>query len=83
MGYAEFGLGGYKVFRKDRLIKRGGGGGGGKYEIQIEAEADFSEAIWCSLESQGSTGYIVAHQLVRMRTLGYTTLLRMQAEVSD
>ena len=24
------------------------------YEIQIEAEADFSEAIWCSLESQGS-----------------------------
>ena len=24
------------------------------YEIQIEAEADFSEAIWCNLESQGS-----------------------------
>ena len=24
------------------------------YEIQIEAEAAFSEAIWCSLETQGS-----------------------------
>ena len=46
----------------------GGGGGGGEgegvmlyfkehiqaYEVQIEAEADFSKAIWCSLESQGS-----------------------------
>ena len=47
----------------------GGGGGGGEgggggsatfyeriqaYEIHIEAEADFSEAIWCSLETQGS-----------------------------
>ena len=44
----------------------GGGGGVGlgvmlyfkehiqAYEIQIEAEADFSEAIWCSLESQRS-----------------------------
>ena len=27
MGDAEFGLAGYKMFRKDRLIKRGGGGG--------------------------------------------------------
>ena len=24
------------------------------YEIQIEAEAGFSEAIWCNLESRGS-----------------------------
>ena len=24
------------------------------YEIHIEAEADFSDAIWCRLESQGS-----------------------------
>ena len=24
------------------------------YEIQIKAEADFSEAIWCSLQTQGS-----------------------------
>ena len=39
MGDAEFGLAGYKMFRKDRLVKRGGGGG---------------EAIWCNLESQGS-----------------------------
>ena len=28
MGDAEFGLAGYKMFRKDRLVKRGGGGGG-------------------------------------------------------
>ena len=61
---------------------RGGGGGGGgggsvyanffiqTYEIHIEAEADFSEAIWCGLKTQGSKilvgGYIVAHQLVRL-----------------
>ena len=29
MGDAEFGLPGYKMFRKDRLVKRGGGRGGG------------------------------------------------------
>ena len=29
MGDAEFGLAGYKMFRKDRLVKRGEGGGGG------------------------------------------------------
>ena len=46
-GDAEFGLAGYKLFRKDRLVKRGGGGGGGgvmlyfkehiqAYEIQLK-----------------------------------------------
>ena len=65
MGYAEFGLAGYKMFQKDTLVKRGGGGGGGvmmlyfkehvqAHAIQIEAKAGFSEAIWCNLESQGS-----------------------------
>ena len=60
MGDAEFGLAGYKMFRKDRLVKRGGGvmlyfkEHIQAYEIQIEAEAGFSEAIWCNLESQGS-----------------------------
>ena len=29
MGDAEFGFAGYNMFRKDRLVKRGGGGGGG------------------------------------------------------
>ena len=29
MGDAEFSIAGYKMFRKDRLVKRGGGGGGG------------------------------------------------------
>ena len=60
MGDAEFGLAGYKMFRKDRLVKRGGGvmlyfkEHIQAYEIQIEAEAGFSEAIWCNLESHGS-----------------------------
>ena len=67
MGDAEYSLAGYKMFRKDRLVKRDGGGGGGvmrvmlylkehiqAYKIKIEAEADFSKAIWCSLEMQGS-----------------------------
>ena len=57
MGDAEFGLAGYKMFRKDRLVKRGGGvmlyfkEHIQAYEIQIEAEVGFSEAIWCNLES--------------------------------
>ena len=60
MGDAEFGLAGYKVFRKNRLVKRGGGvmlhfkEHIQAYEIQIKAEAGSSEAIWCNLESQGS-----------------------------
>ena len=60
MGDAEFGLAGYKMFRKDRLVKRGGGvmlyfkEHIQAYEIQIEAEAGFSEAIWRNLESHGS-----------------------------
>ena len=55
MGDAEFGLARYKMFRKDRLVKRGGGvmlyfkEHIQAYEIQIEAEAGFSEAIWCNL----------------------------------
>ena len=47
MGDAEFGLAGYKMFRKDRLVKPGVG------LCYIQAY-DFSEAIWCNLESQGS-----------------------------
>ena len=42
MGDAEFGLAGYKMFRKDSLVERGGGWAG------------FSEAVWCNLELQGS-----------------------------
>ena len=55
MGDAEFGLAGYKMFRKDRLVKRGGGvmlyfkEHIQAYEIQNQAEAGFSEAIWCNL----------------------------------
>ena len=95
MGDAEFGLPGYKMFRKDRLVKRGGGGGGvmlyfkehiQAYEIQIEAEAGFSEAIWCNLESQGSK--IIVGVVYRCPSISkdedtrYTKLLRMQAEAS-
>ena len=60
MGYAEFSLAGCKMFRKGRIVKRGGGvmlhfkEHIQAYEIQIEAEVDFSEAIWCSLASQSS-----------------------------
>ena len=56
------------------------------YEIQIEAEAGFSEAIWCNLESQGSK--IIVGVVYRCPSIGkdedtsYTKLLRMQAEVS-
>ena len=51
------------------------------YQIHIEAVADFSEAIWCSLEKRGSkiiVGVVYrCPSISRMRTLGYTKLLRM------
>ena len=47
------------MFQTNRLFKQGGGLCYFKehiqaYEILIEAVADFSEAIWCSLEKRGS-----------------------------
>ena len=51
--YAELGLEGYAMFRKDRLGRRGGGvllyikDTIPAYEIQLQEEADCNEAIWC------------------------------------
>ena len=56
MGDAEFGLIGYTMFEM-ALVKQGlcyFKKYVQAYEIHIEAVADFSEAIWCSLETQGS-----------------------------
>ena len=54
--YAEKGLEGYVMFRKDRLGRRGGGGvllfikeTIPTYEVQLQEEADCNEAIWCKL----------------------------------
>ena len=42
MGDAEFGLAGYKMFRKDRLVKRGGGGGAGDAIFQRTYSIQFN-----------------------------------------
>ena len=53
--YAELGLEGYVMFRKDRIGKKGGGvllyinDTIPAYEVQLQDEADCNEAIWCNL----------------------------------
>ena len=52
--YAELGLSGYVMFRKDRIGRRGGGvllfikDTIPAYEVQLQEEADCIEAIWCT-----------------------------------
>ena len=52
---AELGLEGYAMFRKDRMGRRGGGmvlyikDTIPAYEVHLQEEADFNEAIWCKL----------------------------------
>ena len=51
--YAELGLEGYAMFRKDRMGRRGGGvllyikDTIPSYEVQLQEEADCNEVIWC------------------------------------
>ena len=53
--YAELGLEGYLMFRKDRMGRRGGGvllyikETIPAYEVQLQEEAYCKEAIWCNL----------------------------------
>ena len=53
--YAELGLEGYVMFRKDRMGRRGGGmllyieETIPAYEVQLLDEGYFNEAIWCKL----------------------------------
>ena len=57
---AELGLTGYVMFRRGRIGRRGGGvilyikeyvqG----YEIKLESEADYDEAVWCKIVSGNS-----------------------------
>ena len=53
--YAELGLAGYVMFRKDRMGRRGGGlllyikETVSVYEVQLPEEAYCNEAIWCNL----------------------------------
>ena len=50
--YAELGLTGYVMFRRDTIEKRGGGvilyvkEYIQAYEIKLESEADYDEAVW-------------------------------------
>ena len=61
MTYAELGLDGYALFRKDRMGRRGGGvllyikNTILAYEVQLQEEADCNEAIWCKLVTGHTT----------------------------
>ena len=57
---AELGLTGYVMFRRDQIGRRGGGvilyvkESIQAYEIQLEREADYDEAVWCKIVSGNS-----------------------------
>ena len=57
---AELGLTGYVMFRSDRIGRRGGGvilyvkESIQVYEIKLESEADYDEAVWCKIVSGNS-----------------------------
>ena len=57
---AELGLTGYVMFRRDRIGRRGGGvilyvkESIQAYEIKLEREADYDEAVWCKIVSGNS-----------------------------
>ena len=57
---AELGLIGYVMFRRDRIGRRGGGvilyvkESIQAYEITLEREADYDEAVWCKIVSGNS-----------------------------
>ena len=57
---AELGLTGYVMFRRDRIGRRGGGvilyvkESIQAYEIKLEIEADYDEAVWCKIVSGNS-----------------------------
>ena len=59
--YAELGLEGYVMFRKDRTGRRGGGvllyikETIPAYEVQLQEEADCNEATWCKLVTGHAT----------------------------
>ena len=56
----ELGLTGYIMFRRDRIGRRGGGvilhvkESIQAYEIKLEREADYDEAVWCKIVSGNS-----------------------------
>ena len=55
--HAELGLTEYVMFRRDRIERRGGGvilyvkESIQAYEIKLEREADYDEAVWCKIVS--------------------------------
>ena len=54
---AELGLTGYVMFRRDWIGRRGGGvilyvkESIQAYEIKLERESDYNEAVWCKIIS--------------------------------
>ena len=58
---AELGMTGYVMLRKDRIGRRGGGvilcikESIQAYEIKLEKESEYEEAVWCNIVTGNST----------------------------
>ena len=63
---AELRLTGYVMFRRDQIGRRGGGvilyvkESIQAYEIKLESEADYDEAVWCKIVSRNSINYWIS-----------------------
>ena len=77
---AELGMTGYVMFRKDRIGRRGGGvilyikESIQAYEIKLEKEAEYEEAVWCNLVTGNSTLIVGLVYRSQMRMRKYKTL---------
>ena len=87
--YAELGLEGYVMFRKDIIGRRGGGvllyikETIPAYEVQLKEEADCNEAIWCKLVTGHTTVTIgVVYRCPNITKQNNETLHNAISEVS-
>ena len=86
---AELGLTGYVMFRRDRIGRRGGGvilyvkESIQSYEIKLEREADYDEAVWCKIVSGNSKLTItLVYQSPSIKEEGNTKLQNVIKEVN-
>ena len=86
---AELGLTGYVMFRRDRIGRRRGGvilyvkESIQSYEIKLEREADYDEAVWCKIVSGNSKLTIrLVYQSPSIKEEGNTKLQNVIKEVN-
>ena len=86
---AELGLTGYVMFRRDRIGRRGGGvilyvkESIQADEIKLESEADYDEAVWCTIVSGNSKLTIgLVYRSPNINEADYTKIRNAIKEVS-